>query len=79
MCVCVCVCVWLTVRRQILFVWVLLQGMLGAVTKAMWTAEFRRTATLPQVKAFPDMVHWWSGKRTGERESVCAYPRARVC
>lgn len=46
----------------IVVAWALLQGVVGALSKAIWQSEFRRTATLPEVKVFPDMVHWWSGR-----------------
>ncbi len=46
----------------IAFVWALLQGTLGMLSKLLWTLEFRRTAALPAVKVFPDQLHWWSGR-----------------
>ncbi len=45
----------------IALVWVLLQGILGAVTKVHWDREFCRSATLPQPTVFPYKVHWVSG------------------
>jgi hypothetical protein len=45
----------------IAFIWVILQGLLGGLTKVMWNREFHQTSTLPTPKVFPDKIHWYSG------------------